>query len=614
MPYKSISELPDQVRSALPVSAQEIYMNAFNAAYKKFDGDEGRSHSYAWGAVKRIFEKDEKTGEWKKIRGETSIDKKAKDFFNFSDEEWEAFSPMERQSFIDQLPWENFTRDGQEIIQYGTPKTDEERAVEHFFDGDWDKWNALTDEEKEDYLKKLPPTGTKRAAQPRTEEERAKAHFEISDEEWEKLTEEEKAEYIKKLPPRGTAVAIRHEVQCSEAPLKWARIGDSLKINGTIIAEGTWTGLDMQTVYYPRSVFPDAYESIVGGAIKRGHKANEDAVIGFVTAARCLEDKIEIEGIIFDKNTIDEVILGDLSGISMEADVKAKYDESKGVNVAQKLNLLKATLVENPACDPCRVGTVCTVSLKGQEKKKEKKTMSIETEYMLLYAKPSKDDFYDGLEKKLKAKGLEDDIVSKVVSVLKSAIKVPYPYPYPAPTKGAKPEEEEEEEEEEKKKMEYDPAMLRKPSRASFLRWLEAQLQDEEEEERKKVMKVLKKRITTPFLGEDVKLSMDYEQVVKDKDSKITELSELLKDIAQGEVNALLEQIKETDKTFDEKELLEGVEDLGTQKKLLSSYLKVVAKAAEPQISVNTTEGLEAKVGDFLKEMGVKDIKDIIEG
>ena len=40
---------------------------------------------------------------------------------------------------------------------------------------------------------------------PRTEEERAKAHFNISDEEWDKLTDEEKQAYIDKLPPRGSA-------------------------------------------------------------------------------------------------------------------------------------------------------------------------------------------------------------------------------------------------------------------------------------------------------------------------------------------------------------------------------------------------------------------------
>jgi hypothetical protein len=41
--------------------------------------------------------------------------------------------------------------------------------------------------------------------EPRSEEERAKAHFNISDEEWKKLSDEEKQAYIAKLPPRGSA-------------------------------------------------------------------------------------------------------------------------------------------------------------------------------------------------------------------------------------------------------------------------------------------------------------------------------------------------------------------------------------------------------------------------
>jgi hypothetical protein len=42
------------------------------------------------------------------------------------------------------------------------------------------------------------------ASGPRSEEERAKAHFGLTDEEWEALSEEEKEEYIKQLPKRGS--------------------------------------------------------------------------------------------------------------------------------------------------------------------------------------------------------------------------------------------------------------------------------------------------------------------------------------------------------------------------------------------------------------------------
>ena len=73
MPYGSLSELPDSVRSSLPKSAQEIYKKAFNSAWKEYSDPKkrrGRSsreetaHRVAWSAVK---EKYQKSGDgWKR--------------------------------------------------------------------------------------------------------------------------------------------------------------------------------------------------------------------------------------------------------------------------------------------------------------------------------------------------------------------------------------------------------------------------------------------------------------------------------------------------------------------------------------------------------------------
>jgi len=62
MPYSVLSELPDAVK-ALPKHAQEIYMAAFNSAFKQYDGDEGKSHGTAWAAVKTKYEKNGQ-GNW----------------------------------------------------------------------------------------------------------------------------------------------------------------------------------------------------------------------------------------------------------------------------------------------------------------------------------------------------------------------------------------------------------------------------------------------------------------------------------------------------------------------------------------------------------------------
>jgi cation transport regulator len=75
MPYKEINDLPDRVKENLPKHAREIYLEAFNSAWDQYAepkerrGDASReetAHKVAWSAVKKVYEKDEKTGDWRK--------------------------------------------------------------------------------------------------------------------------------------------------------------------------------------------------------------------------------------------------------------------------------------------------------------------------------------------------------------------------------------------------------------------------------------------------------------------------------------------------------------------------------------------------------------------
>ena len=68
MPYEKLSDLPASVREHLPVHAQEIYQAAFNNAWEQYNHEEERAHMVAWAAVKNVYEKDEKSGKWKKKR------------------------------------------------------------------------------------------------------------------------------------------------------------------------------------------------------------------------------------------------------------------------------------------------------------------------------------------------------------------------------------------------------------------------------------------------------------------------------------------------------------------------------------------------------------------
>lgn len=60
MPYKSITDLPDSVREHLPKHAQEIYMQAYNNAWKQYakrKDQEAVAHKVAWSAVKKQYKK-----------------------------------------------------------------------------------------------------------------------------------------------------------------------------------------------------------------------------------------------------------------------------------------------------------------------------------------------------------------------------------------------------------------------------------------------------------------------------------------------------------------------------------------------------------------------------
>jgi cation transport regulator len=65
VPYKELTDLPEPVQAHLPKHAQEIYRAAYNSAWNEYGKDEERAHKVAWSAVKKNYEKDEASGQWK---------------------------------------------------------------------------------------------------------------------------------------------------------------------------------------------------------------------------------------------------------------------------------------------------------------------------------------------------------------------------------------------------------------------------------------------------------------------------------------------------------------------------------------------------------------------
>lgn len=75
-PYKTIKDLPEPVQRALPFHAQEIFLNAVNAAWEQYreskerrdpkDTREEVAFKVAWAAVEKVYEKDPRSNRWKK--------------------------------------------------------------------------------------------------------------------------------------------------------------------------------------------------------------------------------------------------------------------------------------------------------------------------------------------------------------------------------------------------------------------------------------------------------------------------------------------------------------------------------------------------------------------
>jgi cation transport regulator len=66
MPYAMNAALPPSVRNHLPLRAQDLYREAFNAAWATYADDPRReeiAHRTAWAAVKRQFHKGS-DGQW----------------------------------------------------------------------------------------------------------------------------------------------------------------------------------------------------------------------------------------------------------------------------------------------------------------------------------------------------------------------------------------------------------------------------------------------------------------------------------------------------------------------------------------------------------------------
>jgi len=424
----------------------------------------------------------------------------------------------------------------------------------------------------------------------------------------------------------------------------WQRIGDVLRIRGTLLREGTYTGLDGHTIYYPADVIREALPTIIGKPLKAVHADMADVVVGFVTAAREVDGGVEIEGVIFDKDEIRRIENAEKTGLSMEADVEWEEVPGYEVPVARKITFTGGAVVENPACPTCRVESTARIRLE-----EEKGKMSEETE---MQKKPTREEFFNWIRDQLKKAGIEEAVIDKIIDVLKGAIKTPYPYPYPSPTSPTPKKQEEPQmsiEDIEAAIRNVLQTELEKPTRAAFLRWLRKQFKEAGFDRAAigKILAIIKKAIKTPYPypypkpvkakgSADVDLEAIWDETVAElenevdkleteieqKEIELENLRKQLEELQKKELQRkeemkteLINRIKEIDEHFDEKKFLEGVDNIDAQIKVLNSYLETVQRlkpaiklagvAATPEGEKKAEEVILSMFGD---EEALKDL------
>jgi len=113
-----------------------------------------------------------------------------------------------------------------------------------------------------------------------------------------------------------------------QSSVKWKRLGEFLQLEGIALAPGTFTGLDGQTINYPRDVVLDSAESVLGKPIIWKHSDGaepKELVVGFLGAVG-KNHVLKYKGVVWDPLTIERIESGELGGDSIEAKVKAVWN------------------------------------------------------------------------------------------------------------------------------------------------------------------------------------------------------------------------------------------------------------------------------------------------
>lgn len=118
-------------------------------------------------------------------------------------------------------------------------------------------------------------------------------------------------------------------------------------ITGAALEEGAWIGAGGSFAYYPRDVIRRHARDFIGVPLYCNHGYE----IGEVLDARPTPLGFEIDAVIKHQDTIQSVIRGDMSGLSIGATII--FNERRVVTRLE--DFAEISVVKNPACKTCRI-------------------------------------------------------------------------------------------------------------------------------------------------------------------------------------------------------------------------------------------------------------------
>ena len=210
----------------------------------------------------------------------------------------------------------------------------------------------------------------------------------------------------------------------------WDSLNKILYVEGDLLEEGTFTGMDGIPTHYPGKIIEAANPTIIGTPIKITHSDKSEMVVGFWTKVKG-NGRTKVGGYVFDPDGIEFIQTHPHWGLSMESDAQCEMGEVQGSQeIAQSFVYTAASLVEHPAyVDGIQITREVKLQA-GGKKKKEKKTMENLIDFKE-GAKTTIDAFFEWTKKKLKEADVDEDEISKTIDNMKKAMDSPYPYPAP---------------------------------------------------------------------------------------------------------------------------------------------------------------------------------------